>query len=295
MKASSTGYGPAVMRAMENLLPEGKRLFEDAYSEKFLPPFYKFPFYKFFVILMRSPKILSFFIKIREKLTPGVIGGLVCRTRYIDDVLTNAVKEGVRTVVNLGAGMDTRAFRISGIKNIQYFELDFPELQEVKRAYIDKKIGKLPSNVSLVPVDFNSQDIGEELQKAGYTLSSKTLFIWEGVTQYISKEAVDNTIKYVAQAATGSRIVFTYILKSFIDGSYIPDGLNSLHKLVLKKKNPLWFYGSDPAEMHEYLSKYSLCLIEDVGNEEYLERYIKPKNRDLTVFEIERAVLAAVK
>jgi len=290
MKASSTGYGPAVMRAMENLLPENKRLFEDPYSEKLLSPFWKF-----WVILMRSPKILDFLVKMREKSSPGIIGGIICRTRYIDDVLNNAIKEGVGTVVNLGAGMDTRAFRISGIENIQYFELDFPELQKVKRSYIDKKIGELPSNVSLVPIDFNSQDLGEELKKAGYTLSSKTLFIWEGVTQYISKEAVDNTIKYVAQASTGSRIVFTYVLRSFIDGSYIPDGLNSLYKFTLKKKNPLWFCGFDPAEMHEYLSKFSLYLIEDVGHEEYLERYIKPKGRDLTVMEIERTVLAEVK
>jgi methyltransferase (TIGR00027 family) len=275
---------------MENLLPEDKRLFEDPYSEKFLSPFYKF-----FVILMRSPKILNFLIKIRERLTPGIIGGLICRTRYIDDVLKNAIKEGVGTVVNLGAGMDTRAFRIPGIENIQYFELDFPELQKVKRAYIDKKIGELPSNVSFVPVDFNSQELGEELKKAGYTLSSQTLFIWEGVTQYISKEAIDNTIKYVAQAPTGSRIVFTYVLESFINGSYIPKGFESLYKFTLKKKNPLWFCGFEPAEMDEYLSKFSLSLIEDVGTEEYLERYIKPKDRDLTVMEIERTVLAEVK
>jgi len=290
MKQSSTGYVPAVMRAMENLLPEDKRLFEDPYSEKFLSPFYKF-----WVILMHSPQILNFLIKWREKSSPGVIGGILCRTRYIDDVLSNAIKEGVGTVVNLGAGMDTRALRIPGIENIKYFELDFPELQKAKRAYIDKKIGELPANVSLVPIDFNSQDLGEELKKAGYALSSKTLFIWEGVTQYISREAVDNTLKYVTRAATGSRIVFTYVLKSFINGSYIPQGLNSLYKLVLKKKNPLWFCGFDPAEMSEYLSEYSLYLIEDVGHEEFLERYIKPKGRDLTVMEIERTVLAEVK
>ena len=142
---------------------------------------------------------------------------------------------------------------------------------------------------------YHSQDLGEELKKAGYTLSSRTLFIWEGVTQYISKEAVDNTLEYVAQAATGSRIVFTYVLESFINGSCVPDCLNSLYNFFLKKKNPLWFCGFEPAEMHKYLSKYSLHLIEDVGHEEYLERYMKPKGRDLTVMEIERAVLAEVK
>ncbi len=290
MKQSSTAYGAAFLRATENLLPEDKRLFEDPYSEKILPPVYKY-----FVIIMRPPKIWNFLMNMREKSTPGVVGGILCRTRYIDDLLINAIKEGVGTVVNLGAGMDTRAFRIPGIENIQYFELDSPELLKVKSSNINKKIGELPSNVSFVPIDFNSQDIGEELKKAGYTLSSKTLFIWEGVTQYISKEAVDNTIKYVAQASTGSKIVFTYVLESFINGSHIPDGLNLLYKTMLKMRNPFWFCGFAPAEMSEYLSKYSLSLIEDVGHEEYLERYIKPKGRDLTVMEIERTVLAEVK
>ncbi|HUV53451.1 MAG TPA: class I SAM-dependent methyltransferase [Dehalococcoidia bacterium] len=290
MKQSSTAYGAAFLRAMENLLPEDKRFFEDPYSRKILPPVYRY-----FVIIMRPPKIWNFLMNMREKLTPGVVGGVLCRTRYIDDLLINAIKEGVGTVVNLGAGMDTRAFRIPGIENIQYFELDSPELLKVKSSNINKEIGELPSNVSLVPIDFNSQDLGEELKKAGYTLSLKTFFIWEGVTQYISKEAIDNTLKYFAQAPTGSRIVFTYVLKSFINGSYIPDGLNILYKTMLKKKNPFWFCGFDPAEMKEYLSKYSLSLIEDVGNEEYLERYIKPKSRDLTVMEIERTVLAEVK
>ncbi len=287
---SSTAYGAAFLRAVENLLPEDIRLFDDPYSEKIMPPIFKL-----FVIIMRPPKIWSFLMNMREKSTPGVVGGIICRTRYIDDVLKNAIKEGFEAVVNLGAGMDTRVFRIPGIENVKYFELDFPEVLKAKRAYINKKIGELPANVSLVPVDFNRQELGEELKKAGYTLSSKTFFIWEGVTQYISREAIDNTLKYVARAATGSRIVFTYVLESFINGSYVPDGLDSLYKFMLKKKNPLWFCGFEPAEMHEYLSKYSLYLIEDIGHEEFLERYIKPKGRDLAVMEIERTVLAEVK
>jgi len=78
---SSTAYGVAFLRAAENLLPEDKRLFKDSYSEKILPPLYKF-----FVILMHPPKIWNFLIKWIEKSSPGVIGGIICRTRYIDDV-----------------------------------------------------------------------------------------------------------------------------------------------------------------------------------------------------------------
>ena len=287
---SSTAYGAAFLRAVENLLPEDIRLFDDPYSEKIMPPIFKL-----FVIIMRPPRIWNFLMNMMEKSSPGVIGGILCRTCYIDDVVTNAIKEGVGTVVNLGAGMDTRAFRIPGVENIQYFELDHPELLKFKRSIINKKLGELPSNLSLVPIDFNNQELGKELKKAGYDLSAKTLFIWEGVTQYISKEAIDNTIKYVAQAYTGSKVVFTYVLESFINGSCVPDGLNSLYKSYLKKKNPLWHCGFEPAKIHEYLSKYSLSLIEDVGSEEFIERYIRLKGRDLTVMEIERTVLAEVK
>ena len=133
------------------------------------------------------------------------------------------------------------------------------------------------------------------MHKAGYILSSRTFFIWEGVTQYISKEAIDNTFKYVARAPAGSKIVFTYVLAGFIDGSYIPDGLNSLYKTMMKRKNPLWLCGFAPAEMHEYLSKYNLSLVEDIGSEEFLERYIKPVGRNIKVMDIERTVLAEVK
>ena len=60
-------------------------------------------------------------------------------------------------------------------------------------------------------------------------------------------------------------------------------------------RGSLQFCGFEPAEKCEYLSKYSLSLIEDVGREELLERYIRPKGRDLTVMRIERTVLAEVK
>jgi methyltransferase (TIGR00027 family) len=290
MKQSATGYGPALMRAIENLMPEDRRLFNDPWSEKFLPPSWKF-----WLVLLRFPGMLNFLMKARERLTPGVIGGFICRTRYIDDAVLRAVVEEFDSVVNLGAGMDTRAFRIPGIEEVRYFEMDLPELLDVKKEYIDKKIGGLPANLSLVPIDFDNQDIGEALQKAEYSPSSRTLFIWEGVTQYITRDAIDKVLEYVAKAASGSMIVFTYVLESFIDGSVIPFGLKSLYRMTLKKKDPLWLSGFDPAGMPEFVSRFSLHLIEDVGHEEHMERYIRLVGRDLSVFEIERIVLAEVR
>ncbi|MBC8387825.1 MAG: hypothetical protein H8E13_07230 [Actinobacteria bacterium] len=110
-----------------------------------------------------------------------------------------------------------------------------------------------------------------EGEKAGYSLTSKNLFISEGVTQYISKEANDSTFKYIAKTAPGSKIVFTYTLKSFIEGKNIHDGIKIIYKLARQKNNPLWVYGLDPTEIGDYLSKYSLSLIEDIGSEEVRE------------------------
>ncbi len=237
MKAIQTGVGVSWVRATVMLYPKEKRLFEDPYSEKLLTPFYKF-----FIFLMRSPKIFDFFMKSKEKSTPGVMGWMFCRFRYIDDVLKNSIaKKEIETVVNLGAGMDCRAYYIPGIESIRYFELDHPSVIKQKKAKMEKILGKLPDHVIYVPIDFEKQSLDTELKKAGYNLNSKTLFIWEGVTQYISKEANDSTLKYVAQSAPGSKIVFTYILKSFIEGKNIHDGIKSCINICVKKIIPSGF------------------------------------------------------
>jgi len=291
MKAIETSIGPAFLKAVGMLYPKEKRLFEDPYAEKLLTPFYKF-----FIFLMRSPKIFDSLMKWREKATPGMVGWLFCRFRYIDDVLENSItKKEIETVVNLGAGMDCRAYHIPGIESISYFEVDHPSVTKKKKAKMKKILGNLPNHVIFVPIDFEKQSLDTELKKAGYNLSSKTLFIWEGITQYISKEANDSTLKYVAQAAPGSKIVFSYILKSFIDGKHIHDSIRVMYKHMCKKNNPLWIYGLDPTDIGNYLSKYSLSLIEDIGSEEVKERYMKLVNLDLKVFEIERIALAEVK
>ncbi len=284
MKAIDTGMGVAYVRATGNLYPKEKRLFEDPYSEKLLSPLYKF-----FIFLQHSPRINDAIVKLKD------MGWFFCRFRYIDDVLKDSIeKKEIETVVNLGAGMDCRAYYIPGVENIRYFEVDYPSIVETKKAKMKKILGQLPDHVVYVPVDFEKQSPDMELEKAGYDFS-KTLFISEGVTQYISKEANDSILKYVAQAAPGSKIIFTYVLKSFIEGKDLKDATEKSMYKWLVKGFKLFKYGLDPAEMRDYLSEYRLSLIEDIGSEEMKERYMKPANLDLKVFEIERMALAEIK
>ena len=291
MKAIQTGAGVSFFRAIGMLYPKEKRLFDDPYSEKLLTPFFKFA-----IAPMRSPKRFDRIIQSREKSYRGELGWLLCRTRYIDDVLKNSItKKNVKSVVNLGSGMDCRAYYIPGIENISYFEVDHPSVIKKKKAKMKKILGELPDHVVFVPIDFEKQSLDTELKKAGYNLRLKTLFIWEGVAHYLSKEANDSTLKYVAQAATGSTIVFTYVLKSYIDGKEIYEGTEGVYKRMCKKNDPFWIYGLDPDDIGNYLSKYSLSLIEDIGSDEVKERYMKLVGLDLEVFKIERIALAEVK
>jgi len=295
MNAIKTGYGVAAARAMMMLYPKEKRLFEDHYSEKLLPPVYKF-----FIWLMRNPKIRDSFIMKREKSIPGVMGWFFCRDRYVDDILKECLeKKEVETVVNLGAGMDCRAYYTPEIEKLPYFEVDHPTVIKKKMKKMKKILGKLPDNVVYVPIDFRKQSLDVKLKNAGYNLTFKTFFIWEAVTQYIPKEAIDNTLKYIGQAVPGSKLVFSYVIKSFIDGKYSNDGIKRLAKQFLKKSNPIFISGFNPAEMKDYLSKYSLTLIEDIDSVEMQKRYSNLVDLDLlkTIkeFDIERFVLAEVK
>jgi methyltransferase (TIGR00027 family) len=255
---------------------------------------------KIYLWLMRNPKILDFFISMGEKQIPGAIGWFFCRDRYVDDRITESFQStDIETVVNLGAGMDCRAYYLPCLAKVPYFHVDHPSVIHKKNKKMKKIFGSLPDNIVYVPIDFQKQTLGVVLKNAGYNLLSKTLFIWEAVTQYISKEANDSTFKYIGQAALGSKLVFSYVIKSFFEGKYNNDGIKKLAKRFLKKNNPVFITGFNPVDMKDYLSKNSLMLIEDIDSIEMQERYSKLVDLDflktIKEFNIEQFILAEVK
>jgi len=285
-KPDTTAVGAAATRMMESYYPKEIRLFEDYLAKELLNQ----PV-KFIMGLMRFKSIREWGMKKREKQVPGTLGGLICRTRYIDDVLKSAIEKGMENIVILGAGLDSRPYRIPGINKTKVFEVDLPSIQNYKMKRIKKILGSLPSHVTYVPIDFNDQNIDEALGPKILDISRPTLFIWEGVTQYITAEAVYSTLKYISKTTPGSMVVFTYILKSVIDGTSGLEGADTLMKMTKKYKAP-WIFGLEPSNIKEFLQQYDLSLIEDVGASYYQEKYLKPIGRDLNVFEIERIAFA---
>lgn len=286
---SKTALGTTAGRAIELYRPESDRLFEDRFAMEFLPLMYRA-----IVRLLQVPVLGTALLAKRERQLPGIMGNLVCRTRFIDDTFRDALAKGFEQIAILGAGFDSRAYRIPGTNRIRVFEVDHPATQAFKRHRIKRMHNELPSHVTFVPLDFERQELGQAMEASDFRTDAKTFIIWEGVTQYISEETVDATFRYISHTVSpGSRIVFTYIHRGLIDGSVrlqVPRKL----LLELELQGEPWCFGIDPAELSQYLTARGLKLVEDVGAVDYRMRYLEPTGRRMDIFEGERVAVAEI-
>lgn len=284
-KSGQTAFNVAAGRLAEQYQPKGIRLFSD--------PVIKNLFNWPIQFLMGFKIIRDWLIRFSDNKTKGIYGSQICRTKYIDDSLQSAIESGIEQVVILGAGLDTRPYRISGHDHIRFFEIDMPSIQDYKKKKVESYLGSLPDNVVFIPIDFNIQTLDAVTAGKGWDFSKPVFFIWEGVTPYITEEAVGNTLRFISKNAPGSIVVFTYILKSVIDKNSDIEGADVL-VTYLEKYGITWHFGLDPSAVSAFLKEFNLKFIEDVGAAYFQENYLEPVGRRVDVSEIERIVCAMV-
>jgi methyltransferase (TIGR00027 family) len=137
----------------------------------------------------------------------------VSRARYTEDSLAEVVRKGGRQYVILGAGMDTFAFRCPELmEKLQVFEVDHPATQAFKRQRLTELGWEIPKQLHFIPVDFTRQKLDEELKNSSYDPKALGFFNWLGVTYYLPRETVFDTLRTVAGIApTGSTVIFDYL------------------------------------------------------------------------------------
>lgn len=281
---SRTALGVAICRLIEQCQLEKTRLFYDPVAKELVGGPIRF--------LMQFANMRNFSVKQTDAVAKGIYGVQICRTCYIDDVVQAAISQGIKQLVILGAGYDTRPYRLPEMENVKVFEVDLPTVQDDKKKKLQKYLGRLPDYVSFIPIDFDTQTLEAVFSGTAFNSAKPAIFIWEGVTQYISEEAVRQTLAFVGKSAPGSIVVFTYVLKSIIERrSDIPDADHLMD--VVAKQSP-WVFGLEPSGIPDFLKPYHLSLIADVGNMDYQEKYLKPVERNLVVFEGERIIQATV-
>jgi methyltransferase (TIGR00027 family) len=266
----------AAIRAAWSKRPEEERVCCDPLARHFLGPELGG--------VIDDPKLTETVAAAVEQSTPGAIGCVGARTRYIDDYLKACIDEGIEQLVILGAGYDSRPYRFSDMKGkVRVFELDQPATQRGKIEKIKMILGSTPEHVVYVPINFDKESMADRLYDSGFKGDLKTLFIWEGVTMYITAEAVDATLAFVAKnSGKGSSIVFNYMLQSVVDGTYRTEDAEKMRQSYAQRGEPLIF-GIPEGTIYGFLSERGFCNVKEVNGEFFKSAYFKGKIASMNV------------
>ena len=288
-----TAQGVAKQRLIETIAGPEKSVINDPYADKF-------------VIGSGVIKLMGHRLNVwlSSKLAPGFHEHLISRTRFIDDLIEKTAKEGIEQYVILGAGYDSRANRLNLPPSLKIFEVDQPEVSDIKLSKLPKDLPNL-ENITYVNVDFSYQSLSEQLLTAGFDQTKSTIFTLEGVSQYITKEAVSSTIRELSLITKDARSIF---FLSYVDellnkdpaacfGKGYPNPskkANLIQNLSAKVGEPwISFYRAE--EVESILEDNGYSMKENVTLEDLNSLYFSPVGRALPenqIFKLEHFIIA---
>lgn len=288
-----TAQGVAKQRLIESLAKPEKRVIYDAYAEKFV-------FGAGIVKIMGH----QLGVWVSKKLAPGFHEHLIARTKFIDDLVQNTAANGAAQYVILGAGYDVRAQRLKLPHDLKIFEVDQQDVQQRKQTKLSENTPNL-QNVTYVSVDFHTQSLKNQLVKAGFDQNKPTIFTLEGVTQYISKAAVRDTLEAIASLTENSHTTFyiSYVNDElrknpkacFGEGYPRPDKKAATIMNLSEKVGEPWISLYSNEEMKGLLTEYGFELKENKTLRDLNSLYFGPVGRkllDCEIFNLEHSVKA---
>ncbi len=211
----------------------------------------------------------------KNKVPPGMYEFMIARTAFFDQVLVDALAEKLPQLVLLGAGYDSRPYRLSSrLAGCAVFELDAPATQLRKREMLERGGVRVPGNVKFVPIDFAADRLEKRLLEAGFSIEKRALFVWEGVTYYLPAEAVDRVLKAVRSVSVeGSSICFDFasLSREALDDESIKK-LREQMKAALAAE-PTRF-GIPAGELEGFLSDRGFNIMEVLDSSALEARYL---------------------
>ena len=147
---------------------------------------------------------------LKRKLSPLLSSHIAIRARKFDTLSREFLQEypdGL--IVSLGAGFDTRFWRLGG-KDLKYMELDLPAVIQTKKQFLGERITYRVMEASVL----------DELwiQKVSEIQSKHVLFLAEGLFMYLPREQVVQTLARIADAFSGSRLVMEVVAEKYTRG-----------------------------------------------------------------------------
>jgi methyltransferase (TIGR00027 family) len=273
-KPSQTAQYITFCRALETREQPARRLFSDPFAFALLSGSYK--------MLVRMAHLPMFGKLVYAGLDfgwPYSRSSAVIRTRAIDDLVRGAIRDGARQLILLGAGLDSRGCRLDEAGNIVVFEVDHPATQQVKRERVQACLGKLPTNIKYVAVDFERDALETKLIESGYDPAIQSVVVWEGVIDYLTESAVRSTFAVLGRLlAPSSLLIFTYTHKGALDDSKTFPGARRWRSWG-KVSGEAFLFGFDPDTLAEELKPHLFLLQSDASTEEIAQHYCAPLGR----------------
>ena len=268
---SQSAEGIALIRLVELMRPEDQRICNDQYALYFVNPL-------IIKSIKEHPKEAEERIAEHDRRFPGLNNTTIARVRYFDDCVKAALGDGIEQLVILGAGYDTRAYRIDGANKIRVFEVDHPETQPVKVEKIKGIFGSLPGHVSYVAADLVADDLRQRLIGQGYDPSKRALFLMEGLVMYLPAEAVDRLLAFVVHnSGKGSSVIFDYVPESVANGTCADPAGRDFGATMAGLGEPFLF-GIKEGTAEAFLARRGFSRIRDVAQEDIRKLYFHGKN-----------------
>ena len=219
---SRTAELVAVSRARHLLRHKPPYIFNDPYAFRFLS--------KRWQRILGSRLRDAFFSRVLLRRLMPITTQPLTRARFTEDCLLAAIENGVGQYVILGSGYDTFALRHPG-HDVTIYEIDLASTIALKRERARAAGLELPDSLHLIPIDFEKDDLADRLTAHGFEPGRRSFFNWLGVTYYLSRDAIQDTLDKVSGiTCPGSEIVFDYLAEA----NSIPEEERSL---AIRMKN----------------------------------------------------------
>lgn len=198
-RPSSTAQWTILGRALE--LNRTERIVTDEYAPVFLSRGSR--------MLRRALIASGSALRTAERMSlAGLATSGLCRYRFIDEHLLASLPD-VEQVLILGAGYDTRAYRFATeIGPRPVFEVDLPPLSRRKAAVVAARSDLFGhASVHRVEIDFRAQSLPDRLAGSGFLPGAPTFVAWEGVSMYLTRDAVNGTLAALASVCGSGSVL----------------------------------------------------------------------------------------
>lgn len=178
-----------------------------------------------------------------ETAVRGCVGICLYRKVWFRDQVRRALEEGATQLVIFGAGCDTLSARLARA-NLRptTFEIDFPTMASFR----ERILAKLPvdlSHVHQIGVDFARQDFRSRLAEEGYDPRARTLFVAEGVLEYLGRREIDDIFEFVrSRSGEGGTLIHSFIDTSIGESRIAESAAENL-------PGETWTFAVDPEDI----------------------------------------------